>query len=161
MNALERFDGRVAVVTGAGRGVGRQYVQLLAQRGAAVVVNDFGVAPDGISISFLPLSHVTARHVDFALLYHGVTLAYVSFLEHFPQALLEVKPTIVVCVPRVYEKIYAQAERQAQGFPKRAIYEWALTVGRECKPEILAGKIPKSRIFICYFSANAAEPEVQ
>lgn len=104
----------------------------------------FSMRPGLVSVSFLPLCHITARHVDFSMLYHGVTLAYCPFIEQLPQALLEVKPSLFVAVPRVYEKIYAQAERQAQGFPKRTIYEWALNVGRECKPEILAGKIPKS-----------------
>jgi long-chain acyl-CoA synthetase len=106
---------------------------------------DFAMRPGMVSISFLPLCHITARHVDFSMLYHGVTLAYCPFIEQLPQALLEVKPSLFVAVPRVYEKIYAQAERQAQGFPKGTIYEWALSVGRQYKPEILAGKIPSSR----------------
>lgn len=105
----------------------------------------FSMRPGLVSVSFLPLCHITARHVDFSMLYHGVTLAYCPFIEQLPQALLEVKPSLFVAVPRVYEKIYAQAERQAQGFPKRTIFDWALAVGREYKPEILAGKIPKSR----------------
>src|ERR1700682_5597693 len=52
----------------------------------------FSVHPGCLSISFLPLSHVTARHVDLGMLYHGVTLAYVSALDQLPQALLEVRP---------------------------------------------------------------------
>jgi long-chain acyl-CoA synthetase len=97
-----------------------------------------------VSISFLPLSHVTARHVDLAMLYHGVTLAYCPFLEHLPETLLEVRPSVCVSVPRVYEKIYAKTEMTACGFPKRAIYRWALSVGRDHKPEILAGETPTS-----------------
>jgi long-chain acyl-CoA synthetase len=104
----------------------------------------FDVHPGSVSISFLPLSHVTARHVDLALLYHGVTLAYCPFIEQLSQAFLEVQPTLCVSVPRVYEKIYAKTEGTARSFPKRSIYRWALSVGRANKPAILAGQTPGS-----------------
>src|SRR5258706_409652 len=58
-----------------------------------------------VSVSFLPLSHVTARHVDFALLYRGVVLAYCPDIAQLPKALTEVQPAIFIGVPRVYEKI--------------------------------------------------------
>jgi long-chain acyl-CoA synthetase len=104
----------------------------------------FDMHPGHTSISFLPLSHVTARHVDLSMLYHGVTLAYCPFIENLSEALLEVRPTVCVSVPRVYEKIYAKTETMARGFPKRTIYNWALSVGRANKPAILAGRVPTS-----------------
>jgi long-chain acyl-CoA synthetase len=104
----------------------------------------FDFRPGDISVSFLPLSHVTARSVDFGLLYHGAVLAYCPFIENLAETLLEVRPTVCVSVPRVYEKIYARTETMARGFPKRAIYRWALSVGRANKPTILTGHTPTS-----------------
>jgi long-chain acyl-CoA synthetase len=105
----------------------------------------FDMRPGLISISFLPLCHITARHLDFAMIYHGVTLAYCPFMDRLPASLLEVQPSIFVAVPRVYEKIYAQVEQTAKGLGKRQLYEWALSVGQTHKPEILDGRIPTSR----------------
>jgi long-chain acyl-CoA synthetase len=104
----------------------------------------FSMHPGLVSISFLPLCHITARHVDFAMLYHGVTLAYCPRIEELPQVLQEVKPSLFVAVPRVYEKIYAQAKLKAAESPKRQIFDWALKIGEKHKPEILAGKTPES-----------------
>ena len=103
---------------------------------------EFSVSADDISISFLPLSHVTARHVDFALLYRGVTLAYVPLVDQVPRALHEVRPTFFVAVPRVYEKIHFQTEQKASSFPNSTFYRWALSEGRDHRPEILAGQTP-------------------
>jgi long-chain acyl-CoA synthetase len=104
----------------------------------------FDVHPGLTSVSFLPLCHITARHVDFAMMYHGVTLAYCPFIERLPETLLEVTPSLFVAVPRVYEKIYGQAIHKAKGFPKSVIFKWALSVGKKHKPEILAGRVPSS-----------------
>jgi long-chain acyl-CoA synthetase len=103
-----------------------------------------GFHPGHISLSFLPLSHVTARNVDLGLLYRGVTLAYVSFFDQLPKALLEVRPTIFVAVPRVYEKIHGQVDLKAGGFPAKQIYGWSKAVGRKHRKEIEAGETPKS-----------------
>src|ERR1700753_1160638 len=58
MGALE---GRVAVITGAGRGIGREHALLFAQEGAAVVVNDLGGALDGSSSEQTPAEQVVAE----------------------------------------------------------------------------------------------------
>jgi long-chain acyl-CoA synthetase len=92
-----------------------------------------------VSLSFLPLSHVTARHVDFALLYRGVVLAYCPDIAHLARALAEVRPNIFIAVPRVYEKIRQQVILKTVGFPKSAIYRWALSVGRAHREETLSG----------------------
>jgi len=128
--------------TGAPKGVMLTHGNLASN--IACSLRGFDVHSGQTSISFLPLSHVTARHVDFAMLYHGVTLAYCPFIEHLPQALLEVRPTIFVAVPRVYEKIHGQVEQKTKGFPKNLIYRWALKVGRHNRGTILAGEQPRS-----------------
>jgi len=105
----------------------------------------FGIGEkEEVSVSFLPLSHVTARHVDFALLHRGVVLAYCAELTQLPQVLKEIQPDIFVGVPRVYEKIRQQVILQTAGFPKNAIYRWALKVGREHRAETLEDVRPNA-----------------
>jgi Long-chain acyl-CoA synthetases (AMP-forming) len=107
-------------------------------------LRDFNIDAGHLSVSFLPLSHVTARHADIALLHRGVTLAYCPFFEDLPQTLMEVRPTIFIAVPRVYEKIYLQVEKNTQGKGKRAIYRWARSVGATHRSEVLDGASPNS-----------------
>ena len=104
----------------------------------------YNYTPDDVSISFLPLSHVTARHLDYVLFYYGVTLAYCPDFNQLPQTLQEVKPTLFVAVPRVYEKIAHKVRQETASGLKHAIYNWALNVGRAHRDEVVAGKTPSS-----------------
>jgi long-chain acyl-CoA synthetase len=107
-------------------------------------LSDFGFSPGMSCVSFLPLSHVTARCVDLGLLYSGVTLAHLPQIDRLPQTFLEIRPQIVLSVPRVYEKVHAQVELKASKAPQKQIYHWALRVGVLHREEILSGKIPRA-----------------
>jgi long-chain acyl-CoA synthetase len=105
---------------------------------------EFDFMPGDLAVSFLPLSHITARHVDFAELYRGVTIAYCPYIEDLPRVLRQLHPTLFVAVPRVYEKIYNQVQRGvAVGF-KKTVYRWAMAVGRRNFDLVLARKSPSS-----------------
>ncbi len=100
--------------------------------------------PGDVYLSFLPLSHVTARHVDYVCYLDGVTIVYCAVFDQLPQMLQEAKPTIIVGVPRVYEKVRGEAERRAGQGLKRKIFDWAVRVGEKHKAEIARGETPTS-----------------
>jgi long-chain acyl-CoA synthetase len=100
--------------------------------------------PGDVYLSFLPLSHVTARHVDYVCYLDGVTIVYCAVFDQLPQMLQEAKPTIIVAVPRVYEKVRQEAERRAGRGLKRKIFDWALHTGEKHKEEIARGEEPSS-----------------
>ena len=106
----------------------------------------FGLTSDDLAISCLPLSHITARHTDYAMYQYGVPVAYCPDINRLAETMLEVKPTFFVGVPRLYEKVRSQVEHIASSSAvRRRIYEWALSVGREHRAEIMAGRRPSSK----------------
>jgi len=88
---------------------------------------------DSTAISFLPLSHVFERMIDYAYAYRASTIAYAESIDKLRDNLLEVNPHCFAAVPRVYEKVHARIlERAEKGSGlKRKIFAWALKVGRE------------------------------
>jgi len=108
-----------------------------------VSLDMFEVGKDDLSISYLPLSHITARHLDYALQYHSITIAYCPNMDDLSRAMREVKPTIIVGVPRVYEKVYNQVQHKMHGV-KSALFKWALSVGAANRDTILRGETPAS-----------------
>jgi len=101
----------------------------------------FGFNSADTCISFLPLSHVTARHLDYALMCDESTLAYCPKFDQLRDAMRAVRPTILVAVPRVYEKIRHGVEGKSHGMKKR-ILNWAIEVGKAHRQETLEGKQP-------------------
>jgi long-chain acyl-CoA synthetase len=93
-------------------------------------------------LSFLPLSHILERMVMFTYVYKGCTIGFAESVEAVAKNLLEVRPHIMVSVPRVFEKIYAKVMDQVLASPalRRKIFFWALQVGRAYGALKLEGK---------------------
>jgi long-chain acyl-CoA synthetase len=108
-------------------------------------LDEFGLNITDSCISFLPLSHITARHLDYALYAKHVAVAYCNSFEKLPQTLLAIQPTILVAVPRVFEKVRQVAEQKAAASSfKTKLFSWALQTGAKHREEIAAGLTPSS-----------------
>jgi long-chain acyl-CoA synthetase len=105
----------------------------------------FTWSPNSSCISFLPLSHITARHLDYALFCYGASIAYCGSFDRLPGALSTIQPTIFVAVPRVYEKIRDEVQRRSGSKPAiKKLFAWALSTGRRHREQILRGETPSA-----------------
>jgi long-chain acyl-CoA synthetase len=129
--------------TGEPKGVELTHGNIAANQNLTAV--DFGFSAKDSCISFLPLSHVTARALDYVMYNAGAQVAYCSQFEKLPQAMLEVKPTVIVGVPRVFEKIrQAVEQKSAASAVKKRILRWALKVGSRHIDTVYSGRRPGS-----------------
>ncbi len=110
-----------------------------------IAAADFAFNPTDACISFLPLSHITARALDYVMFTSGAQVAYCSQFDKLPQAMREIRPTVFVGVPRVYEKIRQEVERRAALSPvKRRILAWAIGLGAAHSDTVYSGRKPSS-----------------
>jgi long-chain acyl-CoA synthetase len=93
-----------------------------------------GISERDVALSFLPLCHVFERMGGYyVMLRKGVTIAYAEGVEKVPENMLEVRPTLMLSVPRLYEKMYQRVNEKVAADPavRQKIFRWALGVGRE------------------------------
>ena len=92
----------------------------------------FELGPRDQALSFLPLSHVFERTVDYLFFSLGVAIHYAPSIERVPPLLLEVKPTVLSSVPRLYERAYLRvtANLSKESPRKQKIFRWAIRVGK-------------------------------
>ncbi len=126
----------------------------LASDVAAVLQAGFGavVRPGDTALSFLPLSHVLERMVDYLYWDQGVSIAYSASMERVVSDLEEVRPKIAVSVPRLFEKIHARV-MAGTGLKKRILL-WARGVGERVVDERLAGREPSGTLALRYRLAD-------
>ena len=111
-------------------------------------VRDFAFGPGDVCISFLPLSHITARALDYVMYGHGAQVAYCSQFDKLPQAMRELRPTVLVGVPRVYEKIRQEVERRAALSPvRKQLLAAAVKLGAKFSDQVYSGGKPASALW--------------
>lgn len=125
--------------TGEPKGVMLSHRNLLSNVEACLQV--IPVSGADVHLSFLPLSHVFERMAGWYLMLSvGASVAYAENMDTIPKNMLEVRPTIMLGVPRFFEKLYARIQEGLRtALPlKRAIAVWALAVGRRASAYTLA-----------------------
>jgi len=91
-----------------------------------------GAHADDISLTFLPYAHVMGRIEHWGHVYVGFTMAYAESIERVRTNLLEIRPTIMVAVPRIFEKVYAAIQTQIEAQPwRKKIFAQAMKIGQK------------------------------
>jgi long-chain acyl-CoA synthetase len=104
-------------------------------------------------LSFLPLSHIFERMAGHYLMFHvGCSIAYAESMDTVPVDMQTVKPSLVLSVPRLYEKMYARVLENALagGAVKKRIFFWARGVAERWADVRLAGSEPKGLLALQY-----------
>jgi long-chain acyl-CoA synthetase len=134
--------------TGVAKGVMLSHGNFISNINSLVSVIDF--RSTDTALSFLPLSHVLERTAAFIFIHRGSTIAYAESIEAVAANLVEVRPHVVISVPRLFEKIYARVMDQvlAGSRLKRAIFVWALGTGKKYAAKVIAHEpVPKALAF--------------
>ena len=82
--------------------------------------------PGGSTLLFLPIAHVFGRMIQFGAIHAGLHLAHCGDINRLPQDLATFKPTLVLAVPRIFEKVYNSAENKAHEAGKSKIFKKAV-----------------------------------
>ena len=102
--------------------------------------------PGGSTLLFLPIAHVFGRMIQFGAIHAGLHLAHCGDITRLPQDLASFKPTLVLAVPRIFEKVYNSAETKAHEAGKSKIFKKAVDIAVEYSEGLDSGSISiKSR----------------
>ena len=112
----------------------------------------FPIGPTDTTLSFLPLSHILQRMVDYLFFSVGCEIDYPRSVNTVVADMKVVRPTVVVSVPRVYEKIY-NGVMQARGL-KKALIGWAVRVADRVADVRLAGGAARGLLALQYALAD-------
>ncbi len=98
------------------------------------VSHHLGFSKEDVALSVLPLSHIFERTGMYMYIHRGISVFYAESLEKIGDNMREVRPTLMLAVPRLFEKIYARIKEKAAagGRLKASLLAWAVEIGKQC-----------------------------